>query len=412
MEYGLIAKKLGHSFSKEVHSLIADYEYELKELTETELDGFMKKAEFKAINVTIPYKEKVILYLDYIDEAAKFIGSVNTIVNNDGKLYGYNTDFYGMKAMILKSGIEFSGKKVLVLGSGGTSKTAFCVAKDLGAEQVFTVSRTEKENCITYEQVYKEHNDAQIIINTTPVGMFPNTDSTPLDLSLFNNLDGVIDSIYNPLKTALSIEAEKRGVKAVCGLYMLVAQAVLASEKFTGRNFDTTVIDRVYNEILKEKQNIVLIGMPASGKTTLGEFLAKKFARQFVDTDILITEKTGRTPSDIITKDGEAAFRIIESEVIKEISNSNSLIIATGGGAVLRNENVLNLKKNGAVIFIDREPDMLIATNDRPLSSNKEEIMKRYNERYELYCKAADFILFGEMSTEEKALMIERKLPL
>lgn len=412
MEYGLIAKKLGHSFSKEVHALIADYEYELKELSIDELKEFMDKADFKAINVTIPYKEEVMPYLHHIDEAAKLIGSVNTVVKKDGKLYGYNTDFYGMKAMVLKSGMDIKNKKVLILGSGGTSKTAVAVVSAMGAGEFYCVSRTAKEKSITYDQAYKEHNDAQIIINTTPVGMYPDTDSLPIDLSLFKNLEGVIDVIYNPLKTALSAEAEKMGIKSVCGLYMLVAQAVLAYEKFTGKSVETGEIDRIYNEVLKQKQNIVLIGMPASGKTTLGSFLAEKLGKKFIDTDILITEKTGRTPSDIITKDGEAAFRKIESETIKEISLLNSVIIATGGGAVLKSENIYNLKKNGVIVFIDRDVNMLNTTSDRPLSLNREELFKRYNERYDLYCSAADFIISGEMSTSEKADIIERKMPL
>ncbi|MBE6728741.1 MAG: shikimate dehydrogenase [Ruminococcaceae bacterium] len=410
MEYGLIAKKLGHSFSKEIHALIADYEYELKELSETELDGFMKKADFKAINVTIPYKEKVIPYLNYIDDAARRIGSVNTVVKKEGKIYGYNTDYYGMQAMIFKSGINLKAKKVLILGSGGTSKTALCVAKDLGAQNVYGVSRTAKENHITYEQAYSIHNDAEIIINTTPVGMFPDTDSSPIDISLFKKLEGVVDVVYNPLNTLLYRDAKKMGIKAVCGLYMLVAQAVFAYEKFMEKSIEADEIDKIYSAVLKQKQNIVLIGMPACGKTTLGSFLAQKLGRKFVDTDLLITEKTGRTPSDIILKDGEDAFRKTESEVIKEISVLNSLIIATGGGAVLKSENTDNLKKNGVIVFIDRDPNMLIATDDRPLSLNREEIMKRYNERYNLYCSAADFIVSGEMSTEEKALIIERKL--
>lgn len=410
MEYGLIAEKLGHSFSKEVHGFLADYDYELRELTLNELDVFMRKKAFKAINVTIPYKEKVIPYLYEIDSAAEKIGSVNTIVNKDGKLFGYNTDFLGMRAMILRSGIDIRNKKVLILGSGGTGNTAFAVCDDLGAKEILTVSRTKNDCNITYDEAYSFHLDAQVIINTTPCGMFPNISGSPIDLTHFKGLEGAVDAVYNPLKTAFALSAEKLGAKSVCGLYMLVAQAVYACEKFLGTDIDKNEIDRVYEKVLKSKQNIVLIGMPSCGKSTIGKFLAEKLGRKFYDTDCIIEEKTGRYCSEIIKTDGEEAFRKIESEVIFEVSKFSEAVIATGGGAVLRQENRLNLHKNGLLWFIDRPLDKLITTADRPLSSDREALYKRYDERYPIYCETADYKISGDLSIEEIAQQIKKDI--
>ena len=244
-KYGLLGKKLGHSFSKEIHTKLADYEYELIELSEEELSEFLQKKQFQAVNVTIPYKETVIPELDFVSDAAKEIGAVNTVVNKDGKLYGYNTDYHGMKALIGKIGIDLSGKKVLGLGTDGTSKTANVVAKDLGAASIYTVSRSKRENCITYEEAINDHADAEVIINTTPAGMYPDTDSTPIDISAFTRLCGVVDAVYNPLSTNLVLSARKRGIKPQGGLHMLVMQAAYAVEKFTDRSDKEEDADRV-----------------------------------------------------------------------------------------------------------------------------------------------------------------------
>ena len=401
MEYGLIAEHLGHSFSKEIHSYLADYNYELKELASAELDAFMREKNFKAINVTIPYKEAVIPYLDEIDVNAKEIGAVNTIVNKDGKLFGFNTDFAGMKAMILKSGIEIKNKKVLILGSGGTSKTAFAVAKNLGAKEILCVSRKAHSGVVTYTEAQEKHTDAEILVNTTPCGMYPNITGCAVDVSLFKNLEGVIDAVYNPLLTDFALSAKKQGAKAVCGLYMLVAQAVFACEKFLDTKFYSAVTDKVYLDILKSKQNIVLIGMPSCGKSTIGKSISEKVGRPFYDTDCLIEEKTGKHPSVIIEEQGENVFRDIESQVIKEVSAKSGSVIATGGGAILREENRDNLHKNGVLWFVDRPFENLITTDDRPLSSNRELLKKRYDERYPIYTSTADYLLKGEMSIEQ-----------
>ena len=384
MKYGLIGEKLGHSFSKMVHSKIADYEYELCEIAKNDLDSFMKSRDFCGINVTIPYKQAVIPYLDFISDEAKEIGAVNTVVNKNGKLFGFNTDFFGLKSLIKKNDIEIRNKTVLVLGSGGTSKTANAVLKSLGAKEVFTVSRSGGEGYITYEEAYSK--DVQVIINTTPVGMYPKTDEQPIKLDNFKGLEAVVDVIYNPLKTKLIIDAQSRGIKAVGGLYMLYAQAVKAAEIFS----DNEIKADVFEKILKEKQNLVLIGMPSCGKTTLGKMLAEEFGKEFVDTDEEIIKKAGITIPKIFEKYGEEYFRNLESEVIRELSVKQLLVIATGGGAVLRKENIDALKQNGKIIFIDRPLDMLITTDDRPLSSSREALEERYFERYSLYCFASD----------------------
>ncbi len=411
MEYGLIASRISHSFSKEVHSHIADYDYELKQLKAEELDGFFKNKAFKAINVTIPYKEAVIPYLYEIDEFAQKIGAVNTVVNKNGRLYGYNTDFLGMKALIQKNNIEICGKKVLILGSGGTAKTARAVCENLGACEVLTVSRTGAQCNITYEDAYKYHSDTQIIINTTPCGMYPEINTTAIDLSCFNRLEGAVDAVYNPLQTQFAINAKNSGAAAVCGLYMLVAQAVYACEYFLDKKLPADTVEKVYNKILYKKRNIVLIGMPSCGKTTIGKLIAQKENRPFIDTDLLIEEKTGRHPSVIIKEQGEETFRNIESEIIADVSAVGGRVISTGGGAVLRRENRENLIKNGVVFFIDRPLKMLSATADRPLSSDKSKLEAMYYSRLPIYTQFADFIIdnSGEAAAAAEQILKEMK---
>ena len=388
MKYGLIGEKLGHSFSKIIHEKIADYTYELKEISKENLDSFMRAREFSCINVTIPYKEDVIPYLDYVDYAAKAMGAVNTIVNRDGKLLGYNTDFFGMKLMIEKNSFDLKGAKVLILGSGGTAKTSRAVSEALGAREIVTVSRSGEVN---YNNVSELHKDADFIINTTPCGMYPDNDGYAIDPALFPSLRGVIDAVYNPLKTTIVSKAEKLGIKGVTGLYMLVAQAVLAAEKFMDKSLDIEKIsDSIFAEIIREKQNIVLIGMPGSGKSTIGKALAEKLGRDFIDTDDMIKEKYGDI-SEIFASKGEKYFRDIETQAVKEASKKSGVVIATGGGAVLRQENVDALKQNGVVFFLNRPLEDIIPTSDRPLSSDIESLKKRFEERYGIYKSTGDF---------------------
>ncbi len=392
MNYGCIGEKLGHSFSREIHQRLADYTYELKELTPAELGHFMKEKDFSAINVTIPYKQDVIPYLYEISPQAKAIGAVNTIVNRDGRLYGYNTDFLGMRALILRAGIDPAGKKVLILGSGGTSRTARAVAKDLNAREIFVVSRSGNEG-ITYEDARTRHSDAEIIINTTPCGMYPHIHTVPLNIEDYPRLEGVVDAVYNPLRTELVLQASERGIPAVGGLYMLVAQAAFAVEYFLDTTVPEEKIEAVYRSLLAAKQNIVLTGMPGSGKSTVGKRLAKELERSFTDTDTLLTERAGRTPAAIISAEGEAVFRDLESAVIRDGAAVTGCVIATGGGAVLRDGNIRELKRNGRLYFLDRPLEEILPTADRPLSSDREQLEKRYRERYQRYCDTADRII-------------------
>ena len=390
MEYGCIGEKLAHSFSKIIHNKLANYSYELMEIPKHKLGEFMEKAEFRAINVTIPYKQAVIPYLDHISEIAGEIGAVNTIVNKSGVLYGYNTDFYGMRDLIKRADIELKGKKVLILGSGGTSKTALAVARNMGASDIYRVSRRETNGLISYETAKKEHGDAQIIINTTPCGMYPKIGESAVNIEDFPNLSGVVDAVYNPLKSHLVVKAQSRSIKAVGGLYMLVSQAVYAAEKFTGDKIPGTKTLEVYNEILESKRNIVLIGMPGCGKSTIGRILAEDTGRSFTDTDDLIVQREKMPITEIFSQKGESYFRKAESEVIAEVSASQGTVIATGGGAVLDGRNTELLRENGTVVFIDRPLEYITATSDRPLSSDRELLEKRYKERYGIYCSAAD----------------------
>ena len=398
-KYGCIGKKLTHSFSKEIHARLSNYEYELIELSEQELDSFFKKKYFEAINVTIPYKQTVIRYLDSVSEIADKIGAVNTIVNRSGKLYGYNTDYYGMKALIEHIGLVLENKKVLILGTGGTSKTANVVAADMGAAEVLTVSRRKSDGNITYTEAVSLHSNSDIIINTTPSGMYPECESTPIDISEFTQLEGVIDAVYNPLCTNLVLDAKSKGIKAEGGLYMLVMQAVVAVEKFLDTKIEREVADRVFAQILATKENIVLTGMPGSGKSTVGR-LIKLDGYEFFDTDVEIEKRCGCTIKELIETKGEDYFRNLEAEVIRDVSAKGSLIISTGGGAVLREENVRNLKRNGKLFFINADISRLRATDDRPLSDTVDKLSKLYNERIQIYKSTAD-VLVPDMQTPE-----------
>lgn len=389
MEYGCIGKKLGHSFSAVIHAKLGNYDYRLCELTKDELVDFMTKKDFNGINVTIPYKQAVIPYLDHIDDSAKKIGAVNTIVNNNGVLTGYNTDFYGMTELLKKGGVELADKKVFILGTGGTSKTARAVAKSLGAREINVVSRNPHNGEISYDEMYVRANEVEVIINTTPVGMFPNPDASAVEPEKFPNLSGAADAVYNPLTTDFIARARVGGANAVNGLYMLVAQAAKAAEYFFDDITMTEKTNEVFSEIYKEKLNIVLIGMPGSGKTTIGKIIAKKLGREFYDTDEEFV-KENCVIADYFKENGEQAFRAKESEIVASLGAKNGLVIATGGGAVLREENVKHLKQNGLIIFLDRDVENIVPTSDRPLGSDREAIEKRYNERYPLYCTVGD----------------------
>lgn len=406
MKYGCIGEHLSHSFSSEIHAMIGSYDYELCEIQKDELGRFLKDRDFCGINVTIPYKSAVIPYLDEISDSAAKIGAVNTIVNNNGRLCGYNTDFDGMCALIKKSGVDFTGKNVAVLGSGGTSLTAFKVAEALNAGKVIRVSRTPRDSDVSYDELYSRKDGIDIIINTTPVGMYPEICNSPVDVAEFHSLEAVFDAVYNPLRTKLVTDAKKLGIKATGGLYMLVSQAVFAAEHFLSKKLDLSLCDEIYKKLFKEKENIILTGMPGSGKTTAGRLVHEMTGKTFIDTDELIVKKANMPISDIFGLYGEEYFRTLEREVIFEAAKHGNSVIATGGGAILDSRNIDVLKENGLVFFLNRPFDDILPSGDRPLSSNGDDLKKRFEERFEMYVECSDRIINDFSSPKLTAMRI------
>ena len=390
MKYGVIGEHLKHSFSKEIHERIGGYGYDVCEVEPDKVESLLKAAEFSGINVTIPYKEKVIPYLYSVSDRAMAIGAVNTVVNKDGRLYGYNTDYMGLKSLIERNKIDLRGKKAVILGNGGTAKTGYFVLSDMGAKEIVRVGRSNDGGDVTYEELMLYHSDAEFILNTTPVGMYPKNEGKIINVKDFPNLKGLIDVVYNPSRTNLTLEAAELGIPSESGLYMLVSQAVYASEIFTGKKYPSDLCDKVFKEILKSKENIVLIGMPSSGKTTVGKYLSKVMEREFIDTDEEIIKKIGMDIPSYFAKYGEDSFRQVECDVISDVSKSNGKIISTGGGCILRHENVVNLKQNGRIYFLNRSIDLLTPTSSRPLASDRAAIKRRFEERYEIYKSSAD----------------------
>ncbi len=409
MKYGLIGEKLGHSFSPDIHKKLATSDYVLKEIPKDDLQEFLAQKEFKAVNVTIPYKQAVIPYLDYISDAARDIGAVNVIVNKNGALYGYNTDFYGLKSLVVKTAGDIAGKKVLILGTGGTSRTALAVAKSLGASRIHRVGRTEKEGCVTYSFAYGHLSDTEIIINTTPVGMYPECDGIPIDVNAFPVLQGVVDAVFNPISTDLVLSARAKGIPAMGGLYMLVCQAVAASELFADVRYDESITESIYKELKASKQNIVLTGMPCCGKSTVGRLISEKTGRAFYDTDAEIVKQAGMEITEIFEKFGEKAFRDMETEVTKKLSALSGAVISCGGGTVLRDENVNALRRNGVLFFIDRPLEQLVPTQDRPLALSRADIEKRYNERIDRYISTCSVRISVDGDAESVAQKIGKE---
>lgn len=409
MTCGLIGRRLGHSYSPQIHRALADYDYKLWELEPEELETFFRRQDFAGVNVTIPYKQAVIPLLNELSETARAIGAVNTVVRRGGKLYGDNTDFAGMAALIHRIVLSLEGKKVLILGTGGTSKTAVAVARSLGAAEVYRLSRSGRDGALTYEDAARLHADADVLINTTPGGMYPAVEGCPVALDAFPNLSGVVDAVYNPLRTNLVLQARSRGIPAEGGLYMLAAQAAYASALFRGCETSRRDIDLAYQTVRREMENIVLIGMPSSGKSTVGRALAERLGKRFADSDALVTERIGMPIADYFAQRGEAAFREREQEAVADLAATGGQVIATGGGAILRPENVTALRRSGRLVFLDRSPEKLIATADRPLASDREALRRRYEERYDLYCAAADLHIDGDGTVEETAQRIEKE---
>ena len=404
MKCGLLGRKLGHSYSPQIHGLLGDYSYYLFEKEPEELASFLKNGDFTGINVTIPYKKDVIPYLDALSPAAQKIGSVNTIVRRaDGSLFGHNSDYFGFVSLVKHSGIAVEGKKVLVLGSGGTSNMVVTALRDLGAAPV-VISRSGENN---YGNLHL-HSNASVIVNATPVGMYPNTGVSPIDLNRFPKLDGVLDVIYNPAKTQLLLDAESLGIPHENGLWMLVAQAKEASEYFTGKKLSDDMIARIHHKLSRQMKNIVLIGMPGCGKSTVGTLLAETLGRTFVDADAEIIQLAGKSIPEIFAQDGEEIFREWETMALEHLGKQSGLVSATGGGCVTRQRNYPALHQNGSIVWLERDLSLL-PTQGRPLSqSNRLEEM--YAVRKPMYEAFADVRVANTGSPEDTVTEILSKL--
>ncbi|MEG1819549.1 MAG: shikimate kinase [Oscillospiraceae bacterium] len=402
--YGLVGKQLSHSFSKEIHSMLGSYFYDLFSVDESAFDEMFEKKMFGGLNITIPYKQRVIKFCDSLSETAKRIGSVNTVVNKDGKLFGYNTDYLGFNYMLKANGIDLSDKKILVLGSGGTSLTVCACAKDAGAKKVVVVSRKGKDN---YDNI-SDHFNSDIIINTTPVGMFPENSATPVSLASFTNCCGVIDVIYNPLKTALLLEAKELNIPHCNGLLMLIAQAKFASELFFDKQISESQITEIYNILSKDLSNIVLTGMPACGKSSVGKIVATRLNRPFIDTDVVVEKEMGMTIPHIFEQFGESEFRRLEAIAVKSAGAKNGVVISTGGGSILSDENYDSLRQNGSIAFIERDLELL-QCKGRPLSKNADAIKALYEHRIPIYKRCCDFKALNNDTVEKCANDIIKK---
>ena len=397
---GLLGRKLGHSYSPQIHRELGSYEYRIFEKEPEELEDFVRNGTYAGLNVTIPYKKDVIPFLDELSPAAKKMGSVNTIIRReDGSLFGHNTDYYGFTSLVHRSGISVSGKKVLVLGSGGTSNTAGKALEDLGAAVVI-ISRSGQNH---YGNLYL-HEDASVIVNTTPVGMYPNTGMAPLSLKDFPRLEGVLDVIYNPARTQLLLDAEALGLPHENGLWMLVAQAKEAAECFTGKKISDQEITRIHRKLSRQMQNIVLIGMPGSGKTSIGTLLAEKLGRQLVDLDAQIVQAAGMTIPEIFAQEGEAGFRDWESRILTQYGKQSGLILSTGGGCVTQPRNYPLLHQNGTIFWLQRELSLL-PTDGRPLSQQNR-LEDLYKARKDLYESFADYVVDNNTPPEKTAAEI------
>ena len=404
MEYGLLGETLGHSFSPQIHRALAGYDYALLPTPAEEVAPLLRRRDFKGLNVTIPYKQMVIPLCDEVEPRSAAIGAVNTIVNRDGRLMGYNTDIDGLIHLARRSGVDMAGKKVVILGSGGTSHTARAAARALGAAEITVISRRGEDN---YQNLSR-HADAQVLINTTPVGMYPRCGEAPVSLEDFPRLTGVLDVVYNPLRTALILSAEKRGLPCSGGLPMLVAQAWRAAELFTGTAIPEERMEAVLRELTARQRNVVLIGMPGCGKTTVGKALARRLRKDFVDVDEEIVRQAGRSIPEIFAQAGEEGFRALESDAVRAAGSRTGCVISTGGGVVTRRENLAPLRQNGVVIHLLRSLSAL-PSEGRPLSQRTpaEEL---WRQRAPLYAAFADGTADNNGPLEATLDQIEKEL--
>ena len=404
MEFGLLGEKLGHSFSPQIHRALAGYDYQLLPTPPEAVEDLFRRRPFRGVKVTFPYKRTVLDLCDEVDPRARAIGAVNTVVNRAGRLTGYNTDLDGLMYLARRTGVDMAGKKVVVLGSGGTSHTACAAARELGAAQVITVSRRGEDN---YGNLSR-HAGAQVLINTTPVGMYPHNGASPVSLDAFPQLTGVLDVVFNPLRTALILAAEERGLPCAGGLAMLVAQARRASELFTGSPIPDGRTEEVLRELTGQVRNVVLIGMPGCGKSAVGRELARRMGRPFADLDKLIEEQAGRTIPEIFAQEGEAAFRSLESQVVREAGRETGRVVSTGGGVVTRRENRAPLRQNGVIVHLTRDLSLL-SKKGRPVSQGTD-LGELWAQRAPLYRAFADITVENSGTIQETAGMIEKEL--
>ena len=404
MKCGLLGEKLGHSYSPQIHALLGSYCYQLFEKQPEELEAFLRNGDFHGLNVTIPYKKAVIPCLSELSPVAAKLGAVNTIVRRpDGSLIGHNTDYFGFRTMVEASGLEVAGKKALVLGTGGASNTAVAVLKEMGS-QVVVISRSGENN---YDNLEK-HRDAAIIVNCTPVGMYPNVDHSPLSLEHFPELEGVLDLIFNPARTRLLMEANTRGLVAMNGLLMLVAQAKESAEWFTGSIIDADIIGSIHRQLQQQMENIILIGMPGCGKTSVAKELARRTGRKAVDADAAITAAAGMSIPEIFATGGEDAFRALETTVLAQLAKSSGIILSTGGGCVTRKENYPHLHQNGRIFWLQRATSEL-PTDGRPISQTTD-LNTLYQKRSPLYEAFADEIITNDGTVADAAGKILERL--
>ena len=389
MQFGLLGRSLAHSLSPEIHAFFGDYPYALYCREENELPAFFADRSIDGFNVTIPYKFAAYNACNTLSENAKRIGAVNTVLRQeDGMLFGDNTDWFGFSYLAKRCGVSFAGKKVVVLGSGGASQTVQVVAKDQGAKAVIVISRKGEDN---YDNLSR-HFDAEILVNATPVGMYPHNLQSPVSLDGFNRLEAVLDLIYNPMETALLRQAKEKGVVFGNGLAMLVAQALPAARLFTGKDLPDSLIETTIAAIEQQRRNLILIGMPGCGKTTVGKLLSQAAGKAFCDTDAMVEASAGKTIPAIFASQGETAFRDMETAAVKEAGKQLSAVIATGGGSVLREENRAALQQNGVMIYLRKDLSQL-ARDGRPLSKDAEAVRKLYEERKSIYETFADYII-------------------
>ena len=397
---GLIGEKLGHSFSPYIHEQLGDYSFALRELAPNELESFVKSDELDAYCVTIPYKKAIMPFLDVISPEAEKIGAVNVVVKRkDGKRYGYNTDYFGFDYMVKRAGVSVEGKKALVFGNGGASATVCTLLKDKGVAEliVLGIEDNTPENILNYR-------DVDIIVNTTPVGMYPNNLRAPASLEVFSRCEAVLDVVYNPSRTGLMLDAERRGIKTVGGLSMLVAQAAKGFEYFTGDSYEEGIIESIFAKLIAQSNNLILVGMPGCGKSSVGELVAKALDRDFLDADVEFTKMHSISPAEAIKSFGEEKFREMETDTLAAIGKLSGKVIATGGGAVTKERNYPLLHQNGIIVFLERELSKL-PTDNRPLSQAGD-LRELYESRINAYRRFADATVYSTEIKEKTAELI------